>query len=167
MSTRETPFSFTLFACLLIIFSKTTMPKIYIAAEHCGFNLKKYLIQNSEFAITDLYLVEDPNDDYPDVAELMILKLAEETEAFGILICGSGQGIAIAANRSHFVRCVTPRNVLEAKATRDHNNANCLSFGAAYTKPEEALKILQAFVSTDFSNEERHRRRVKKLGQKK
>ena len=142
------------------------MQQIYICAEHCGINLKKYLIQNSTLPIIDLYEVEDQDDDYPDVAKIMAQKLMNEPDSFGIVICGSGQGIAMAINRSNFVRCAVPRNEQEAMTTRDHNNANCISFGAQNIDKNEAIKIILAFVNTPFSSLERHGRRVKKLSQK-
>lgn len=140
-----------------------TNSKIYIVAEHCGQNLKTYLIQNADFKIIDLYTQFDLNDDYPTVAKIMANQLKNEADSIGIVICGSGQGISIAMNRSNWIRCVNPRTILEAKLTREHNNANCLSFGANYIKPELALQILQTFVKTQFSNETRHHRRVSQL----
>jgi ribose 5-phosphate isomerase B len=140
---------------------------IYIVAEHNGIVLKNYLVErclDSGLVIEDLYDIEDDQDDYPVVAKILANKMKIDTNSFGVAICSSGQGINIAMNRFPWVRAALPVNINQSKKTREHNNANCLSFGAQEIDKEVAFEILQAFVNTPFSTQERHLRRVQKLG---
>ena len=81
----------------------------------------------------------------------------------GILICGTGIGISIAANKVKGIRCALCGDVFSAKATREHNDANILAMGARVTGPGLALEIVKAFLETPFSNDERHIRRIKQI----
>lgn len=138
----------------------------YIVAEHNGIALKNYLIKQAkehELEIVDLYNVVDSNDDYPVVAKILADKLKDETDAFGVAICGSGQGINIAMNRYSWVRSALPFSVYQAKKTRLHNDANCLSLGADEIDFELAFEMLRIFVAAPSPTEERHLRRIEQL----
>ena len=141
----------------------TPAPKILIASDHAGFDLKSLLIkelQKSGFEIQDLGCDSaEKSVDYPDFAQKLSKKLKK---GFGILICGSGIGISIAANRFKHIRAALCHNVKCAKLTRAHNDANVLCLGARMISQKTALAIVKAFLNTKFEGE-RHERRVKKL----
>jgi ribose 5-phosphate isomerase B len=139
---------------------------IYIVAEHNGIALKKFLIQKANengIEITDLYDIEDFADDYPVVARLLAEKMKGDDNSFGIAICGSGQGINIAMNRYPWIRSALPVSIEQAKRTRQHNNANCLSIGAEEIESELAFEMLKVFIETPNLTEERHLRRIREL----
>ena len=108
----------------------------------------------------------DPNDDYPDYLALLGRTVAENKASFGIGIGGSGQGEAIAANRTPGVRAAVyyggPEEII--KLSREHNNANVLSLGARFISIDDAKKAVAFWLTTPFSGEERHIRRINKLG---
>lgn len=152
--------------------------KIAIASDHIGFELKKYLIQLlKEYNLgievldmgPDLY---DENDDYPDYIKKVgqyISKNNNPEEYRGIVIGASGQGENICANKYKNVRSILiygndiELNNKIAKLSREHNNANIISFGARFIENENAWQIIQTWLNTKFSNEERHVRRLSKL----
>lgn len=142
---------------------KNPEKKILIASDHAGFPLKKILIEQltkSGFKITDLGCNSaEKSVDYPDYAEKLCKKLKNE---FGILICGSGIGISIAANRFKHIRAALCHNVKAAKLTRAHNDANVLCLGARMVSEKTALAITKNFLSTKFEGG-RHETRVAKL----
>jgi ribose 5-phosphate isomerase B len=144
---------------------ESKVKKIYIAADHAGFILKKFLIAELKklgFAALDLGCDSEKNSvDYPDFAQKLCKKIKKDSD-FGILICGSGIGISIAANRFKHVRAALCSSVKAAKLSRAHNDANVICFGARLTSSKIALAALKAFLSTDFEDG-RHRKRVQKL----
>lgn len=137
--------------------------KILIASDHAGFSLKKFL--SAELAKMGFKLIDlgcnsaEKSVDYPDFAHKLGIKLKNE---FGILICGSGIGISIAANRHKNVRAALCHNVKVAKLARLHNDANVLCLGARAIKEKSALAITKAFLSSQFEGG-RHERRVAKI----
>ncbi len=137
--------------------------KIFIASDHAGFSLKKFLIAELielGFKPVDLGCNSaEKSVDYPDFAHKLGAKLKNE---FGILICGSGIGISIAANRHKHVRAALCHNVKTAKLARAHNDANVLCLGARAAKEKSALAITKAFLSSKFEGG-RHERRVTKI----
>ena len=141
----------------------TKTQKILIASDHAGFELKSSIIkelQNQNFEIIDLGCDSAKiSVDYPDFAQKLCSQIKDE---FGILICGSGIGISIAANRFNHVRAALCHNVESANLTRSHNNANVLCLGARMTPKDQALAITQEFLNTKFEGG-RHERRVEKL----
>src|SRR3989338_2035152 len=143
---------------------------IYIGADHAGFKLKEEL---KEF-LRDLgYDVEDTgaykfdeNDDYPDFIILVAKAVAKNPEHNnGIVIGGSGQGEAMAANRIKGVRAALIYDKYSAKMSREHNNANVISLGARALSIRKAKKLVKLWLDTPFSNGERHIRRIKKIDQ--
>lgn len=144
--------------------------KIFIGADHAGYELKKKLkVYLSGFGheVEDKgAFTLDPNDDYPDFVRLVAEAVATEEGSFGIVMGASGQGEHIAANRVKGVRAVEyyARNLEIIKLAREQNNANILSLGARFLSEEEVKEAVKMFLATKFENEERHQRRIKKLG---
>lgn len=150
--------------------------KIVIASDHAGFALKGFLVnslRDLDFDVIDLgNTVYDENDDYPDYIKMVGEYISEHNnpkQYRGIVIGGSGQGENICANKYQNVRSAliygndTGLNTTIAKLSRQHNNANVISFGARFIENENALEALRVWLSEDFSDEERHVRRLSKL----
>lgn len=113
----------------------------------------------------------DPEDDYPDFILPVAIAVAEDTQSRGIILGGSGQGEAMVANRVQGIRATVfygePANSDESiiDLSRQHNDANILSLGARFISDEEALEAVEQWLETDFSQEERHARRIQKIDQ--
>ncbi|MBM5782902.1 MAG: ribose 5-phosphate isomerase B [Pelagibacterales bacterium] len=142
--------------------------KIFIASDHAGFELKQFLINelpNLDIKVSDLGCNSATESfDYPDYAKKLVSEIKEESD-FGILICGSGIGISIAANRFDHIRAALCHNTKSAKLSRAHNNSNVIVIGARFIKSKSALAMVKAFLTTKFEDG-RHRKRVEKLSQK-
>lgn len=134
---------------------------IFIASDHAGYNLKKNLIDNLKYDLIDLGPTSSDSVDYPDYA-FNLGKKVLEADSFGIIICGTGLGVSIACNKVKGIRCAKVDREKEAFFARSHNDANVIAL-ASYTPLEEAIKYIDTFINTDFSNEERHIRRIKKI----
>lgn len=142
--------------------------KIGIASDHAGFNLKKIIVdylKNKKFEVYDLGTFNDSESvDYPDFACKVAKGIKEKKFKFGILICGTGIGMAIMANRFKEIRAANCNDIYTAKLARKHNNANVLTIGARVIAPELAIEIVDAFLKTPFASKvSRHVRRVLKL----
>ncbi len=139
--------------------------KIAIATDHAGREMKlkviEYLLQN-HVEVVDLSKINTPTDDYPDFAFAVAHSVAQKEVQFGILICTTGIGISIAANKVKGIRCANVHSVHDAKMTRLDNNANILAFSSQMDF-EEIKEIIKTFLNTEFSSEERHIRRVDKI----
>ena len=139
--------------------------QIFLASDHAGFLLKreigKFLIKKG-MKIMDLGPINKNSVDYPDFAHLLARKMKNKNNNFGVLVCGSGIGMGIAANRHKNIRAALCYNNRSAKLSRKHNNANVITLGSRLTKKNVALKCLQTFLKTDFEGG-RHLRRVKKI----
>lgn len=139
---------------------------IAIACDHAGYELKETLkaeLSNLGFDVLDLGTNGPESVDYPDFGAAMGEAIADGRAKRGVLICGSGIGISIAANRNPAVRAALCQSGLMAKLSRQHNDANVLALGARLIGVETALDCLDAFLTTDFEGG-RHQRRVDKLG---
>lgn len=137
---------------------------IYIASDHAGVDLKKQLIQTLSVEgvmIHDLGPTTKDSVDYPDYAHQLCNAITNQSD-FGILICGSGIGMSITANRHPHIRAALCRTVEDAKFSRQHNNANVLCLGARVTDETLALQIVNAFLETNFEGG-RHQQRVEKI----
>jgi ribose 5-phosphate isomerase B len=133
----------------------------FIASDHRGFLLKDYL--KGKFPLIDLGTFDcEKIVDYPDYVK-KLTKLVVKEKSMGIVICGTGIGVSIAANRAKGIRAGLCRSVDDAYMSRYHNNANVLALGADVTNSKDAEKIAKKFFETQFSNEERHKRRIKKM----
>jgi ribose 5-phosphate isomerase B len=140
--------------------------KIAIASDHAGVELKSALIlylEESDIAAEDLGTHSKESVDYPDYANRMAEWLQKNPALKGILICGSGIGISIAANRHKHIRAALCTNAEMAKLSREHNNANVLCLGARFIDVDSAKTCVKAFLYTEFEGG-RHAARVEKLG---
>lgn len=140
---------------------------IYLGADHAGFELKESIkahLMRSGYTVYDLgaHLL-DKHDDYPDFAFRVSDAVSDNPESFGILCCGSAQGMCIAANKHKGIRAVSVTSVKEAKITRSHNNANVLCLAGWSISKFKAIDITNAWISTPFSQHPRHVRRLKKI----
>lgn len=141
--------------------------KVFIASDHKGYKLKNFLIshlkaKHTTFELIDLGPIQDTIVDYPDYANKLCESLLEEERSFGILICNTGTGMVIAANRNSKIRAANCFNDLMAYKARQHNNANILTLGANIISEKDAIKITEVFLSTDFEGG-RHIKRLEKL----
>lgn len=146
----------------------TSLMKIFIGADHRGFRLKeqlKVLLEEQGYEVVDGgNTVHDPDDDYPDFVLNIAKQLQKAPEASrGILICGSGVGVDIAANKFAKIRSVLATNPEQAAEAREHENVNVVSLSADHISLDEAQKIIKNFLNTDFPLVERHVRRLKKI----
>jgi ribose 5-phosphate isomerase B len=143
---------------------------IFIASDHAGFPLKEELKkQAARLGVTFTDLGTDSLDsvDYPDFADALAEKFKHApADQKGVLICGSGVGISIAANRHRQLRAVLAESAEVAKLAREHNHANVLCLGARIVSGETATQILKTFLTTSEDHGERHVRRIQKLSQK-
>lgn len=144
------------------------MRPILIAADHAGYPLKEELKKHAkELGVNflDLGTHSIESVDYPDFAGKLCQKLIEANDdhTLGVLVCGSGVGISIAANRYPQIRAVLAESELTAQMGREHNHANVLCMGARQVSPEKALLILKAYLNAKPDLGERHVRRVQKL----
>ena len=140
------------------------MKKILIASDHAGFKLKKQLIPliENKFKLNDLGPVNDNSVDYPDLALKLSKKISKSKNLFGILICGSGMGMAMAANKVKNVRAALCYSTKNTKLSRLHNNANIITLGSRLTSKKKAIQLISLFLSTKFEGG-RHLRRIKKI----
>lgn len=138
---------------------------IVVGSDHAGPELKSYIkahLESKGHAVTDVGTDSTASCDYADYAEKAARMVAAGEVDLGILICGSGVGIGIAANKVHGVRCVICSEPYSAKMSRLHNNANMLSMGARIVGPDLALMIVDEFLAGEFEGG-RHQRRVDKI----
>ncbi len=143
-------------------------PKVALASDHAGFVLKKGLLVALEsWGRTAIDLGTDGPDpvDYPDLADTLAKGLADGEVDIGVLVCGTGTGIAMAANRHPHVRAAACHDVTSARLARQHNDANVLALGERLIGAETAKDCLKAFIETPFEGG-RHRRRVGKLSRR-
>lgn len=141
------------------------MAKIFLASDHAGLELKNLIKKHfPKFEIEDLGTFNEDSVDYPDFADLVAQKLSHHPSYYGLLVCGSGQGMAIRANRYPHIRAALCWNGETAKLARAHNNANVLCLGGRMLEAEAAFEIIKTFLETGFEGG-RHERRVGKLSQ--
>ena len=141
------------------------MKKIFISSDHAGYKLKEQIKSNflNKYKFEDLG-THDANIsvNYPDYAHKLCKKVSKNSKNMGILVCGSGMGMSMAANRHKKIRaavCYSPKNT---KLSRLHNNANIITLGSRLTKKNTAFKCIEAFINTKFEGG-RHKKRVRKI----
>ena len=144
---------------------KIKLKKVILASDHAGFRLKeeikKFLIKKRK-KILDLGTKNTNSVDYPDYAHLLSKKMKRDKNQLGILVCGSGTGMSMVANKHKNIRAALCYNIKSAKLSRSHNNANVMTIGSRLIKKKVALQCVNAFLKTDFDGG-RHTRRVKKI----
>jgi ribose 5-phosphate isomerase B len=139
--------------------------KIALGADHAGFELKNQIkqhLQQKGIEISDEGTNSGDSVDYPDYARLVAHDVAEQRVDLGILVCGSGIGMAMAANKVGGIRAANVSSEYEAQMSREHNNANVLTLGARIVGREQALAIVEKWLATPFAGG-RHERRVEKI----
>ncbi|WP_366553290.1 ribose 5-phosphate isomerase B [Aquibaculum sediminis] len=140
---------------------------IALAADHAGYALKEVLaesLRNQGYEVLDLGTHSLDSVDYPDYGKAMAQAIADGRSARGVIVCGSGIGISIAANRHPAVRAAVCHDVTSARLCRLHNDANVLALGARLVGEQVAKDCLEVFLETEFEGG-RHQRRVAKLGE--
>ena len=140
------------------------MKKIFIASDHAGYNLKNSIISKLSRVknIIDLGPNSNNSVDYPDFARKLSKKVISNKGSFGILICGSGMGMAIAANKTKKIRAALCYSKKNTRLSRLHNNANIITLGERLIDKKKAINLIKIFLSTKFEGG-RHLRRVKKI----
>ena len=141
------------------------MKKIFISSDHAGFNLKEQIKKKflKKYTFQDLGTNNSKiSVNYPDYAHKLCKKVSKNSKNIGILVCGSGIGMSMAANRHKKIRTAICYSVKNTKLSRLHNNANIITLGSRLTKKNTAFKCIEAFVNTKFEGG-RHKKRVKKI----
>ena len=139
--------------------------KIALGADHAGFELKETIknhLLHRGIDLDDRGTNSPESVDYPDFARLVGQQVASGKADMGILVCGAGVGMSIAANKVHGIRAANAHSEVEAQLSREHNNANVLTLGGRLLDPQLALKIVDRWLSASFSGG-RHQRRVDKI----
>jgi len=139
--------------------------KVCIASDHAGFKLKesiKNFLINKNISTIDLGPMNDNSVDYPDYAKKVSNRVKSERSVVGILVCGSGTGMAISANKTKKIRAAVCYNLKSTRLSRQHNNANIIAIGSRLTKKNTALQLVSVFLETKFEGG-RHLKRVKKI----
>jgi len=141
--------------------------EIIIGADHGGYEFKeeiKKLLDAKEVKYTDVGTDSETSTDYPDYAHIVAKEVAEsDGEKQGILICGTGLGMSMAANKHQGIRAALCHNEFTAQMSREHNDANILCLGGRVLELDMAKKIVGIWLDTKFSDEERHNRRIEKV----
>ncbi|MBO6489021.1 MAG: ribose 5-phosphate isomerase B [Pelagibacteraceae bacterium] len=141
------------------------MRKISISSDHAGFELKesiKNFLIKKKFLVLDLGPRDDRSVDYPDYAKKLAKNIISKKSDTGILVCGSGIGMAMSANRFKKIRAAVCYNEKSTKLSRSHNNANIIAIGSRLTNKNLALKLVMIFLKTKFDGG-RHKRRTNKI----
>ena len=140
--------------------------KIVIGSDHGGYELKKIIkkhLINQNITVDDKGCYSTDSVDYPEIAQAVCNSVAEEKNNLGILICGTGIGMSIAANKIKGIRAGLCHTEIEAKLTRQHNHANVLCLGGRIIGTELAKSIVDKFIITEYSKDKRHLHRVSML----
>lgn len=143
--------------------------KIYLATDHAGFELKeeiKAYLQDHNYEVEDCgALTYDQTDDYPDLIVVAAQRVANDLTSKGIIFGKSGAGEAIVANKVNGIRAILGFSEDNVLLAREHNDANVLSLGSGFVSPDLGKKLVQLFLDTPFTAEERHKRRIQKIAE--
>lgn len=140
--------------------------KIGLGSDHAGYKLKEEIkrhLESKKIEVKDYGAHSEESVDYPDYAHPVAEDVAAKKLDRGILVCGSGVGMVVAANKVKGVRAVNAYDEYTARQSREHGDCNVLALAGRKLKKEEALKIVDIWLNTRFSGEERHARRIKKI----
>ena len=141
------------------------MKKVFISSDHAGYRLKEQIKKNfsKKFIFEDLGTYDAKKSvNYPDYAHSLCKKVVKNPQNMGILVCGSGMGMSMAANKHKKIRAAVCYSVKNTKLSRLHNNANIITLGSRLTKKDTAFKCIYVFFDTNFEGG-RHKKRVKKI----
>ena len=144
---------------------KLIINKISLASDHAGFGLKEIIkkkLVKKKIKVIDLGPSSNKSVDYPDYAKKVARNISSKKTNMGILVCGSGTGMAMSANKFRKIRAAVCYNSASTRLSRTHNNANILSIGSRLISKKQALKLVNIFLSTKFEGG-RHLRRIKKI----
>lgn len=140
--------------------------EIFIGSDHAGFRLKEQIsheLNKQGLFPQDLGCHNEDSIDYPDIVKVLVEKSFDRPNFSAILICGSGIGMSIAANRHKHIRAALCNDIKAVELAREHNDANVLVLGAKFISSKDAIKCVLAFITTSFSEEQRHINRINKL----
>ena len=141
------------------------MKKLFISSDHAGYNLKEQIKKKfkNKYTFQDLGTYNSKDSvNYPDFAHKLCKKVSNNSKNVGILVCGSGMGMSMAANRHKKIRAAVCYSIKNTKLSRLHNNANIITLGSRLTKKNTAFKCIDVFMNTKFEGG-RHKKRVKKI----
>jgi ribose 5-phosphate isomerase B len=145
----------------------TAKPRIALGADHAGYpvkeSIKKYL-ESAGYAVDDQGTWSEESVDYPDYGKAVGERVAAKRDDYGIVVCGSGIGISIAANKVPGIRAALAHDETTARLSREHNDANVLALGGRIVTPAQAIEMVKAFLATPFA-QGRHQRRIDKISQ--
>ena len=140
---------------------------VFLGADHRGFSLKEAMKQSllsAGYAVIDCgNSILDPVDDFPDFSFAVADRVASEPGSLGVVICGSGGGVTMAANKIHGIRCGQAVSVADVVHNRKHDDMNVMAIGSDFVTEAEAKAMIDAFLTTPFSGDERFIRRLKKM----
>jgi ribose 5-phosphate isomerase B len=143
----------------------SSKPRIIVGSDHAGFRaketIKKYL-EDAGYRVEDVGTHSEESVDYPDYAKAVGERVAGRHDALGVLVCGTGIGVSIAANKVEGIRAALAHDSLTARRAREHNDANVIALGGKIVGEDEAIAIVQEFLGAQFAGG-RHRRRVDKI----
>jgi ribose 5-phosphate isomerase B len=141
------------------------LKKVFISSDHAGYQLKEQIKKkfSKKFIFDDLGTYDSKNSvNYPDYAHNLCKKVVKNNENMGILVCGSGMGMSMAANKHKKIRAALGYSIRNTRLSRLHNNANIITLGSRLTKKDTAFKCISVFFNTNFEGG-RHKKRVKKI----
>ena len=143
--------------------------KVFLGSDHRGFELKNTLLEYVKslgYEVQDCGALEyNKEDDYPDFAKAVGEKIVEDNSSLGIVICGSGAGITVAANKIKGVRCSLGFNPMQVKSGKEDDDTNILGIACNYTNESESKELVKIFLETNYDPAERHQRRLDKISQ--
>jgi ribose 5-phosphate isomerase B len=142
-------------------------PRIAIGADHAGFHVKEKVreyLTSAGYAVDDLGTRSEESVDYPDFARETAQRVANGGDDLGILVCGTGIGMAITANKVPGIRAAVVHDNETARLAKEHNDANVLTFGGRTVSPDKAIAIVKEFLAAQFAGG-RHERRIEKIAQ--
>jgi len=142
-------------------------PRIALGADHAGYYVKEAIrqfLENAGYPVDDLGTWSEESVDYPDFGKAVADRVAAHQDVYGLAVCGTGMGMAIAANKVPGIRAAVAHNVDTARLAREHNDANVLTMGGRVVNGAQAIEMVQTFLNTTFAGG-RHARRVEKITQ--
>jgi ribose 5-phosphate isomerase B len=145
----------------------SSKPRIALGADHAGFRAKemiKRFLQGAGYGVDDVGTHSEESVDYPDFARAVGERVSAEKDSLGILVCGTGIGVSIAANKVEGIRAALAHDSLTARRAREHNDANVLALGGKIVGDDEVVAIVQEFLNAQFAGG-RHQRRVEKINE--
>ncbi len=145
----------------------SSKPCIVVGADHAGFRAKetiKLFLENEGYRVDDVGTHSEESVDYPDFAQAVAERVAAGSNLLGVVVCGTGIGVSIAANKVEGIRAALAHDSLTARRAREHNDANVLALGGKVVGEDEAIAIVREFLAAQFAGG-RHQRRIDKISE--